>query len=83
METPTGITETKEIGVCEVLRAQEVTHTHTLYAHASNMYGLRDDLLDSIVMALTPVIGWRSCLKDIEKWKAQRDDVWKSLQPWP
>lgn len=47
------------------------------------MYGLRDDLLDSIVMALTPVIGWRSCLKDIEKWKAQRDDVWKSLQPWP
>ena len=28
-KTPAGITETKEIGACEVLRAQELTHTHT------------------------------------------------------
>ena len=26
-KTPAGITETKEIGACEVLRAQELTHT--------------------------------------------------------
>ena len=34
-KTPAGITETKEIGACEVLRAQELTHTHTLDKNGS------------------------------------------------
>ena len=30
------ITETKEIGACEVLRAQELTHTHTPHSSGAD-----------------------------------------------